>query len=181
MPLPIIIQKTITRGNTDSLVVYVDGDLTTRKIRMIARQDTQPTSTILLMKQNVIDGGSDEQILSSYLANIHKTKIEVFITDNDTNLLSLYNKLYFNIESESADNPGDISIIATGKIVILRSVNNISFLTILVAQGSGTADMPHGTTAERIAFGLTLGPTDRKWFFDDEDSTAYVWNGNQWK
>lgn len=295
MSLPVRLQKTVYRGNVDSFYVFTDGDVTLRKLTLIGKKDTKSTSTIILTRKNTVAGGSDSEITATYLSDIKKTKIQVLLTSDNTNLIN-YNKVYFDLESEDASDDTDVETIARGKLVILQNVNNtptfaqpvgvvglpilkkyiyikiinevvtqfnyygfdsaptysldsgtltllsnsneldkagkfessnqdyasdpaeitlgrlpivfggsIADLTIVCTwelydtsvfssvgsdvvpeSGGGSTtiileDMPHGTTAERIAYGATLSATDRKWFFDDDDNTAYVWNGTEWK
>jgi len=54
---------------------------------------------------------------------------------------------------------------------------------IIIRQNTGTLsrDIPlHGTTDERTALGLLLTTSDRVWFYDDDDQTAYFWSGTEW-
>lgn len=54
---------------------------------------------------------------------------------------------------------------------------------VRLKQNNGTANTQiatHGTTAERMALGLTLTTADRVWFYDDDDASPYFWSGTEW-
>ena len=69
------------------------------------------------------------------------------------------------------------------KQIVIATAANLAILQNLIDSGqaqSGTARQLHGTTAERTAYGLTLGASDRIIYFDDTDDTFYCWNGTAW-
>lgn len=124
MELPLLKQKKLYGGNPATMIVYMDGNHTERKIVLTAKKDRNPNSPVILEKKNDIAGGSDSQILAEYLETIlpYRTRITISFTADDTNI-TVWNSLQFDLTSTDADDEDDVITISTGRIIREQNVN----------------------------------------------------------
>jgi hypothetical protein len=166
--------REIKRGDDVDLVFTISGDYSQKSMVFVAKRLKTLTSARVLEKSNDILGLDNDEMEVSYNATTLKSTITVHLLEANTQS-SEDEFLYFDIYNDT-----DNETLIYGKLWILSDVQTPFDSGIVVESDPLVGSVRKGTTAERIAFGLTLGSTDICIWIDTDENTFYGWNGSEW-
>lgn len=164
--------KEIRRGDDVDLTFVLDGDYSSDVFSFVVKVD----KTLTTPRQIEKSSSDVSELERSYSPALDKTTITVHILQSDTQGLSTLD-YYYDLYNDT-DNETPVH----GRFFILADVQSPYDAGTAPSEDSLAVTFLSGTTAERIAYGLTLGVGDA-WKYqwgDTDDNAPYWWNGTEW-
>jgi hypothetical protein len=164
--------KEIRRGDDIDIVFTIDGDYSSKVISFIGKRTKELTASRILEKVST----DTDELETVYTEATDQSEITVHILQVDTQSLT-DEFLYFDIFNDT-DNETPIH----GKLWLLADVQTPYDGSFVPPSGvpASSGGVLIGTTAERLAYGLTLAEDDAIVWTDTDENTPYFWNGTEW-
>jgi hypothetical protein len=124
--------RTIIRGNNTSILVKIPGDHTADSLFLQVRTTSSYTSTIHIAKENTVAGGSDSEILASYVYPY--TNVRAYFSTANTSGLAIA-KYYYDIRKSVHP---DSTVLAYGYFSIVASAGDVS--NVISGAGGGLSE-----------------------------------------
>src|SRR3990167_602531 len=155
--------KIMVRGDNETVIWTVSGDISARKIIFVAKTNRLLTTSRTIERKNTAAGGGDTQLTVAYSAVTLFSTITVLLQPSITSQL-LAKDFWYDITSEDASDSDDHETILQGKFTLIGDVQSPYdgnlIVGILTANKKITFYVTNANTVAKVeSYGWTTVPT----------------------